>query len=416
MSGGSAGAGSGSGGSAGAGSGSEVRRRLIVETDGGSRGNPGPAGYGAVVRDAATGEVLVEVAEAIGVATNNVAEYRGLLAGLSAAARIDPGALVEVRADSKLIVEQMSGRWQIKHEDMQRLAAEAREILPGENVRYSWVPRARNAHADRLAIEAMDAAAAPADGVPGAAEGVPGPAGASSIGSPTTSLGSIRAPRPVVVTDATTVLLIRHGRTPLTEAGRFSGRGGEDPELSGAGRQDAARVAEAVARLGSPGGLLPDVVPPSAVISSPMARTRQTAAAVADRCGLPVEIDEEWIEAGFGAWEGLTYGEISRRYPAELAVWQGSSTVAPPGGESLDEVVERVGAALRRVLRAQAGRTVVVVTHATPVRVVLQHALDARVAALWRLRITPASLSVVRFWDDDNAEVATVNATAHLLG
>ena len=134
-------------------------RRLVVEADGGSRGNPGPAGFGAVVRDAATGEVLDEVAAAIGTATNNVAEYSGLLAGLRAASEIDPGAQVEVRMDSKLVVEQMSGRWKVKHEDMQRLAAQARDVLPGERVTYTWVPRERNSHADRLANAAMDAAA-----------------------------------------------------------------------------------------------------------------------------------------------------------------------------------------------------------------------------------------------------------------
>ena len=128
--------------------------------DGGSRGNPGPAGYGAVVTDTATGEVLAEAAEAIGVATNNVAEYRGLLAGLRAAAAIDPGAAVEVAMDSKLVVEQMSGRWKVKHPDMAALAREARAVLPAGAVTYRWVPRAQNAHADALANEAMDAAAA----------------------------------------------------------------------------------------------------------------------------------------------------------------------------------------------------------------------------------------------------------------
>jgi ribonuclease HI len=134
-------------------------RRLVVEADGGSRGNPGPAGFGAVVRDAETGEVLDEVAAAIGTATNNVAEYSGLLAGLRAASEIDPGAEVEVRMDSKLVVEQMSGRWKVKHEDMQRLAAQARDAVPPDRVRYTWVPRERNSHADRLANAAMDAAA-----------------------------------------------------------------------------------------------------------------------------------------------------------------------------------------------------------------------------------------------------------------
>ena len=137
--------------------------RLIVEADGGSRGNPGPAGYGAVVRDARTGEVLAEVNASLGVTTNNVAEYSGLIAGLRAAAKVAPGAGAEVRMDSKLVVEQMSGRWRIKHPALQLLADQARQAARAlGGVTYTWVPRARNAHADRLANEAMDAAAHPA--------------------------------------------------------------------------------------------------------------------------------------------------------------------------------------------------------------------------------------------------------------
>src|SRR3954471_19014858 len=88
-------------------------RRLVVEADGGSRGNPGPAGYGTVVRDADTGEVLHQEGRALGTTTNNVAEYSGLIAGLRAAASIDADATVDVRLDSKLLVEQMSGNWKI---------------------------------------------------------------------------------------------------------------------------------------------------------------------------------------------------------------------------------------------------------------------------------------------------------------
>lgn len=105
-------------------------REFIVEADGGSRGNPGPAGYGSVVIDATTGETLAEAAEYIGIATNNVAEYRGLIAGLRTAHALDPAASIHVRMDSKLVVEQMSGRWKIKHPDMKPLAAEASTIFP----------------------------------------------------------------------------------------------------------------------------------------------------------------------------------------------------------------------------------------------------------------------------------------------
>jgi ribonuclease HI len=134
--------------------------KVVVEADGGSRGNPGPAGYGAVVLDPDTDQVLVERAEGLGVTTNNVAEYQGLIAGLRAA--IELGATdVDVRMDSKLVVEQMCGRWKVKHPSMQPLALEAgrlaREI---GSVRFEWIPRLRNSRADALANQAMDAQAA----------------------------------------------------------------------------------------------------------------------------------------------------------------------------------------------------------------------------------------------------------------
>ncbi len=133
--------------------------RLVVEADGGARGNPGPAGYGAVVRDAESGEVLVERSGGLGVTTNNVAEYQGVIAGLRAAAELG-GTEVDVRLDSKLVVEQLSGRWKIKQPHLRPLAAEATELL-GRFRRSTlrWVPRAANAHADRLANAAMDAQA-----------------------------------------------------------------------------------------------------------------------------------------------------------------------------------------------------------------------------------------------------------------
>jgi ribonuclease HI len=135
-----------------------VTRRLVVEADGGSRNNPGPAAYGAVVKDPETGEVLAERGEFIGVASNNVAEYSGLVAGLEMVRAIDPQAEVEVRMDSKLVVEQMSGRWKIKHADMQKLALKARDTFPPAQVRYTWIPRAENKDADLLVNQALDAA------------------------------------------------------------------------------------------------------------------------------------------------------------------------------------------------------------------------------------------------------------------
>jgi ribonuclease HI len=128
---------------------------LIVEADGGSRGNPGIAAGGAVVLDAVSGDVLVELGVYVGIGSNNVAEYRGMIEGLRAAFEREP-ASVRVRLDSKLVVEQMTGRWKIKHPDMQALAREARELLAGRRVSFEWIPRAQNARADAAANESMD--------------------------------------------------------------------------------------------------------------------------------------------------------------------------------------------------------------------------------------------------------------------
>ena len=133
-----------------------MARLLIVEADGGSRGNPGIAASGSVVIDAKTGEVLAEVGRYLGHATNNVAEYTGLIEGVKKALEIAPDAELHVRMDSKLVVEQMSGRWKIKHPDMAELAAEARALLTGTPVRFEWVPRLQNSRADKAANRSMD--------------------------------------------------------------------------------------------------------------------------------------------------------------------------------------------------------------------------------------------------------------------
>ena len=133
-----------------------MARHFIVEADGGSRNNPGQAAYGAVVIDPESGEVIVECAELIGIASNNVAEYSGLVAGLEAVRALDPEATVLVKMDSKLVVEQMSGRWKIKHPDMRALAMKARDVLPYENVEYQWIPRAENSRADALLNMVLD--------------------------------------------------------------------------------------------------------------------------------------------------------------------------------------------------------------------------------------------------------------------
>ncbi|MFH9293489.1 bifunctional RNase H/acid phosphatase [Streptomyces sp. NPDC017520] len=459
-------------------------RQVVVEADGGSRGNPGPAGYGAVVLDPATGEPLAEAAEYIGVATNNVAEYRGLIAGLTAAKALFPDAgdalRVHVRMDSKLVVEQMSGRWKIKHPDMKPLAARAAAILPPSSVTYEWIPRAQNKHADRLANEAMDAgrdgrqweasastaaldtparstvstpppaqgppgdqvagaararaalaaargaaapaadtlfpvpepgvpdttvpaasASAPAPGQPaGTAPEGPGASQPQPAGAPQTGWG----PAPDLGAPATLVLL-RHGETALTPEKRFSGSGGTDPELSAAGRGQAERAAGHFAALGTV----------QEIVSSPLRRCRETAAAVADRLGLDVRIDEDLRETDFGAWEGLTFGEARERYGDDLTAWLASPDTAPTGGgESFAEVAERVAAARDRIVARYAGRTVLLVTHVTPIKTLVRLALGAPPEALFRMELSAASISTVAYYGDGNASVRLLNDTSHL--
>ncbi|NYD66072.1 reverse transcriptase-like protein [Agromyces atrinae] len=133
-----------------------MARKLVVEADGGSRGNPGVAAGGSLVIDAATGEIIAELGAYVGIATNNVAEYTGMLEGVRRALTIDPNAEIHVRMDSKLVVEQMAGRWKIKHPDMQKLAVEARSLIAGRPVTFEWIPRAENSRADALANRSMD--------------------------------------------------------------------------------------------------------------------------------------------------------------------------------------------------------------------------------------------------------------------
>ncbi|GGY61626.1 bifunctional RNase H/acid phosphatase [Streptomyces olivaceoviridis] len=466
-------------------------REFIVEADGGSRGNPGPAGYGAVVLDGATGEALTEAAEYIGVATNNVAEYRGLLAGLRAAHALDPSARVHVRMDSKLVIEQMSGRWKIKHPDMKPLATEARSVYPPDQVTYEWIPRERNKHADRLANEAMDAGAKgrqwspsrssaaldtppavpepsgpPGDAAAGAAkaraalaegrtasavpdsavaaegrtagaapvpaeaappgeqrptapsagqalgeqrpeslsEGRPSGSGAETVNEQRVTSAPGWSAAPDLGAPATLVLL-RHGETPLTPQKRFSGSGGTDPSLSAVGREQAHRVAEALARRGTI----------QAVVASPLARTRQTAEIVAARLNLDVTLDDGLRETDFGAWEGLTFGEVRERHPDDLDAWLADPEAHPTGGgESFAETATRIAATRDKLVAAHAGRTVLLVTHVTPIKTFVRLALGAPPKSLFRMELSAASLSAVAYYADGNASVRLFNDTSHL--
>jgi ribonuclease HI len=135
-----------------------VGLKVVVHVDGGARGNPGPAAAGAVIATPG-GEVLDEAAEAIGIATNNVAEYRGLLLGLQRARALGASE-VEVVNDSELVAKQVNGAYKVKHPDMKPLHAAALQALSGfERWSIRSVPRAQNAGADALVNQALDSAA-----------------------------------------------------------------------------------------------------------------------------------------------------------------------------------------------------------------------------------------------------------------
>jgi broad specificity phosphatase PhoE/ribonuclease HI len=388
--------------------------RFIVEADGGSRGNPGPAGYGALVRDVETGIVLAERSESIGTATNNVAEYNGLIAGLRAAAEIDPRADIEVRMDSKLVVEQMSGRWKVKHPDMKPLAltaAEAARTFP--RVSYTWVPREKNKDADRLANEAMDAAA----GRPR----TQGSQGSRLDPKPARDPQPILDSRPALdsrpVPDSkpasgtgwgpakgqpTITLLLRHGQTPLSTERRFAGIG--DIELTETGVRQAKLAGE---RLAARGGV--DVI-----LTSPLRRAQQTTAEVAAAIGAEVVADDDLRETDFGAWEGLTFAEAQQRWPDEVTAWLADPEVAPPGGESFAAVGIRVRRAQARLLDRYAGDTVLVVSHVTPIKTLLTEALLAPPAAMYRIHLDVGALNEIHWFSDGPAVVRSLNDTGHL--
>ncbi|OFE15533.1 ribonuclease H [Humibacillus sp. DSM 29435] len=323
-----------------------------MEADGGSRGNPGVAGYGALVREATSGEVLVELAEPLGKASNNVAEYSGLIAGLRAVLDIDAAAAVVARMDSKLVVEQMAGRWKIKHEDMRRLALEARELCSeisaaGGSVDFEWIPREKNKAADALSNEAMDGnsvhrvpigADEPADEP--AEKPAEAPAEAPAEGSPG---AEPVADDGAMARVALRLLLVQEPADP----------------------SDAPRVAQAVRRLvGDDGRLVSGAV------------AAESVSALAEELGCSLEHQGGW---------------------------------SAPSGQGAD-----VGVRAAYEKLARRGGTVVVVTTRRGVLTVVGEVLGIPDDRFWALATAPGSLSGVEVWPDGTASVAFTNRTDHL--
>ena len=452
---------------------------LYVDADGGSRGNPGPAGYGAVVSDARTGEVLARRAGFIGTATNNVAEYNGLINGLKAAKEVNPQAKVRVRMDSQLVVNQMLGEWKIKDPNLAILADFARAAMPASQVTYEWIPRERNTQADALANEAMDSGSMdmsrqanpdsapwghdtwatsmaqvdqadqapqagqfqigePQSGQPMAPAGEPGQMqlpeqgqqampdqalpgqagpdpvsqaqaeasqppsapGAAKVGTGT--VGAVKVGTGTTFSHldpakAMTLVLVRHGVTELTLVGGLSGGGVPGPELTAQGQEMAVGAAEVLAMLPE---VFAGVSQPTAIVTSPMVRTQQTAQIIGHRLDIEPVVDDRLREIEFGQWESLTASQVEERWPGDFTRWHSTGEFAPPGGESYVQVGERMAPVMREMFRNYAGRGLVVVGHAAMIRSIVGRILQMPPSTWSRLRVPPCSLTVLRCWPE----------------
>ncbi|MBF0686962.1 MAG: histidine phosphatase family protein [Cellulomonas sp.] len=243
------------------------------------------------------------------------------------------------------------------------------------------------------------------------------PTRADPAGSGTSAAGQggarLRAVRPSGTAprfdddEPTTVVLVRHGQTAMTVSRGYSGSSEPGPSLDDLGRTQAAAAAALVHRVGR--DLWGDIEYPSEIVASPMVRTQETAAILAERLGLPLRTDAAFQEADFGQWQGLTAEQIEERWPGVLEPWHTDGHVRPPGGESIADV----GVRLRRGLdglREGGPRTVVVVSHAVAIRAALGVTMGAHPGTWSQLRVAPASVSIVRLFADRRDEIAVAGA------
>lgn len=366
---------------------------IYLYADGASRGNPGPAAYGVHIEDMA-GNTIADFGETIGIATNNQAEYSAVIAGLRYLTQTDYRE-VTVRMDSKLVVEQLSGRWKIKNSAMVELAIAARELVSKFDVAFQWIPREQNSAADANANRALDS---------GNFSSVPD----SQLELASVQPRGIRAPRQSI--EPTTIIVVRHGHTLNTERNVISGGDGTDPELSELGIWEAEGAAKALPQLLTYFGL-PEI---AAIHHSPMVRTTQTATAVARVVPAPLIADSRLREIGFGEWEMRQIVELETDSSVEIARWRGSMSARPPGGESVLDLQHRVWQALDEMIDAYRTKTVVVSTHMMPTRAFAAAAYESE-TAYWGLGTSPAGISMYRFFGRSMAEIFLQNYCAHLM-
>lgn len=366
---------------------------LILFADGASRGNPGKASLGAVlVRD---GEEIARISKTLGVRTNNYAEYSAVIAGLEYVIEHNLGPNLLIRMDSKLVVEQLSGRWQIKHPELRELASVAQKLLRQLQAKLEWIPREENFLADEAANQALDGDVAP----------LVAPAAFEALASVQPS--SIRAPR--VSSEPTVVYAIRHGHTKSTESKLISGSI-DNPGLSDLGEAEARATAEAIARLSARF----ELPMPTLIVHSDMQRTTETAAVIAESTSVPLRSDSRLREISFGDWEAKSMAELESAVEGQVDAWRGSVTAKPPAGESVAELENRVVRSLTDLVAEHSGSAVAVVSHMMPLRSIARHAMKSALASHWSLQFAPGSVSVFRFFGEELTEVYCLNSCEHL--
>lgn len=203
-----------------------------------------------------------------------------------------------------------------------------------------------------------------------------------------------------------TFVFVRHGQTEMTAAGQYSGSSVPGPGLNATGRIEAAQAADMVARIGRT--TWTDVPRPNELIASPMVRTQETAKAVSRRTGLVPRTEPAFAEVDLGEWEGRTGSDIGQNQGEDLLAWHTSGTRRAPGGESFQDVGNRVEASLAALAATGSGRTSVVVAHTIVIRAAVGQALQAPAHTWNQLRVVPGSITILRRWPDGMTEVAAL--------
>lgn len=195
------------------------------------------------------------------------------------------------------------------------------------------------------------------------------------------------------------LILVRHGRTSANAAGLLQGR--VDNELDEVGVRQASQIAAALSRTDRP---------PDRIISSPLLRARQTAQATAELTGLEIAIDERWSELDYGEWDGIPISEV--RAP-DWQRWRADTGFAPPGGESLAQLNDRVDAACNELAALAAGRNVAVFTHVSPIKSAVRWALGTSDEISWHLHVSQAQITTIGF-RGPMPRLSVFNDTSHL--